>query len=404
MSTNAPALLSGRLVTPHAVIPDGAVAVDGDRIAFAGRASELPQQWRDAQPPVGWSGRHTLLPGLVDVHCHGGAGGEFGPDAASARVAVDHHHRSGTTSLLGSLVSNTHDALVGGVSTCAGLVAQGELAGIHLEGPFLSMERRGAQNPAALCDVDPGLLEALVEAAVGAGAPGAIAQMTFAPERPGAADLPGLLGSHTILGAIGHTDCDAETAWSALRAGLDAAPRGGRPLVTHVFNGMPPLHHRAPGPVSAALAAAARGEAVLEVIGDGVHLAPATVRMLFDLVGAQGIALVTDAMSASGMPDGNYTLGGQGVIVSGRTARLAEGNTIAGGVATMLDVVRWCVQSAGIALLDAVTAASSTPSQTLGLAGIGGLQAGHLADIVVVDDDLRLDAVLRRGVWLPLNT
>ncbi|MHB8188583.1 MAG: N-acetylglucosamine-6-phosphate deacetylase [Dermatophilaceae bacterium] len=404
MGSNAPALLSGRLVTPHAVIPDGAVAVDGDRIAFAGRASELPQQWRDAQPPVGWSGRHTLLPGLVDVHCHGGAGGEFGPDAASARVAVDHHHRSGTTSLLGSLVSNTHDALVGGVSTCAALVAQGELAGIHLEGPFLSMQRRGAQNPAALCDVDPGLLEALVEAAVGAGAPGAIAQMTFAPERPGAADLPGLLGSHTILGAIGHTACDAETAWAALRAGLDAAPRGGRPLVTHVFNGMPPLHHRAPGPVSAALAAAARGEAVLEVIGDGVHLAPATVRMLFDLVGAQGICLITDAMSASGMPDGNYTLGGQGVIVSGRTARLAEGNTIAGGVATMLDVVRWCVQSAGIPLLDAVTAASSTPSQTLALAGIGGLQAGNLADVVVVDDDLRLDAVLRRGVWLPLNT
>ena len=403
MRTNAGVLLTGRLVTPLAIINDGAVVVDGDRIAFAGKASELPQQWTDVQPPAGWTGRHTLLPGLVDVHCHGGAGGEFGPDAASAAVAVAHHHQSGTTSLVGSLVSNTPDALVAGVTTCAGLVAQGDLAGIHLEGPFLSMERRGAQNPAALRDVDAGLVEALAEAATAAGAPGAIAQMTFAPERPGAADLPALLGSHAIVAAVGHTACDAETAWAALRASLDAAPRGGRPLVTHVFNGMPPLHHRAPGPVSAALAAAARGEAVLEVIGDGVHLAAATVRMLFDLVGAQGIALVTDAMAASGMPDGTYTLGGQDVIVSGRTARLAEGNSIAGGVATMLDVVRWCVQSAGVPLLDAVTAASSTPSQTLALAGIGGLQPGNVADVVVVDDELSVHSVMRRGEWLTLS-
>jgi N-acetylglucosamine-6-phosphate deacetylase len=401
--THGRTLLTGRLVTPQAVVPDGVVVVDGDRIAFAGKASELPTQWTDAQPPVGWTGRHTLLPGLVDAHCHGGAGGEFGADAASAALAVDHHHRGGTTSLLGSLVSNSHDALVGGVATCAALVARGDLAGIHLEGPFLSMARRGAQNPAVLCDVDAGLLGALVEAAAGAGAPGGIAQMTFAPERPGAAGLPALLGSHAVLSAVGHTDCDAETAWAALRAGLDAAPRGGRPLVTHVFNGMPPLHHRAPGPVSACLAAAARGEAVLEVIGDGAHLAPATVRMLFDLVGAQGIALITDAMAASGMPDGTYALGGQDVIVSGRTARLAEGGSIAGGVATLLDVVRWCVQSAGVPLPDAVTAASSTPSQTLALGGVGRLEAGHVADVVVVDDELTLRAVLRRGVWLTIS-
>jgi N-acetylglucosamine-6-phosphate deacetylase len=400
VNTNGQTLLTGRLVTPKAVIPEGALLVDGERIAFAGKVSELPLKWRAAQPPEGWSGRQTLLPGLVDVHCHGGAGGEFGADAQSALLAADYHHRSGTTSLVGSLVSNSHEALTRGVATCAALVARGDLAGIHLEGPFLSMERRGAQNPAALCDVDPGLLEALAQAAAGAGAPAAIAQMTFAPERPGAADLPAVLGAHAILSAVGHTDCAAEAAWAALRAGLDAAPRGGRPLVTHVFNGMPPLHHRDPGPVSACLAAAARGEAVLEVIGDGVHLAPATVRMLFDLVGAQGICLITDAMAASGMPDGAYTLGGQDVVVSGRAARLAEGGSIAGGVATLLDVVRWCVQSAGISLLDAVTAASCTPGRTFALAGVGRLKAGDLADVVVVDDELSPAAVLRRGAWL----
>jgi len=399
-------LLTGRLVMPLAVLSDGAVVVDGERIVFAGKASGLPREWEDAQTPAGWTGRETLLPGLVDAHCHGGAGGEFGADAASAALAAGHHHRGGTTSLLGSLVSNTPEALIGGVATCGALVAAGDLAGIHLEGPFLSMERRGAQNPAALCDVDARMVDDLAAAATAAGAPGALAQMTFAPERPGAGGLPALLGAHAILSAVGHTDCDADTAWAALRAGLDAAPRGGRPLVTHVFNGMPPLHHRSPGPVSAALAAAGHGEAVLEVIGDGVHLASATVRMLFDLVGAQGICLVTDAMSASGMPEGTYTLGGRDVVVSGRTARLAGGGSIAGGVATMLDVVRWCVLSASIPLLDAVTAASSTPSQALALADIGALQAGHLADLVVVDDDLTLQAVLRRGAWLiiqPLN-
>jgi N-acetylglucosamine-6-phosphate deacetylase len=163
---------------------------------------------------------------------------------------------------------------------------------------------------------------------------------------------------------------------------------------------MPPLHHRAPGPVAACLAQAARGEAVLEVIGDGVHLAAETVRMLFDLVGPQAICLVTDAMAASGMPDGSYTLGGRDVLVADRTARLADGGSIAGGVATLLDVVRGCVNDAGIALPDAVTAASATPARTLGLTGVGSLAAGQRADVVVVDDDLPLRRVMRRGSWL----
>ena len=163
---------------------------------------------------------------------------------------------------------------------------------------------------------------------------------------------------------------------------------------------MPPLHHRAPGPVAACLAQAARGEAVLEVIGDGVHLAAETVRMLFDLVGPQAICLITDAMAASGMPDGRYTLAGQDVLVADRTARLAEGGSIAGGVATLLEVVRWCVAEAGIPLRDAVTAASLTPAQTLGLTGVGSLAAGQQADVLVVDDDLRLTRVMRRGSWL----
>ena len=395
-----PTLLTGRLVTAREVVEDGALVVDGDVIRFAGRASELPAPWQDVPVFDAGRGRHTLLPGLVDVHCHGGAGGEFGAVADSAVTAVRHHHASGTTTMLGSLVAATPDETVAGVRTCAALVAGADLAGIHLEGPFLSYERRGAQDPAALTDVDASLVEAVLLAAESAGAPGAVAQMTFAPERRGADRLPALLGGHGILPALGHTDCDAATAWASLRSALESAPRGGRPLVTHVFNGMPPLHHRAPGPVAACLAQAGRGEAVLEVIGDGVHLAAETVRMLFDLVGPQAICLVTDAMAASGMPDGRYTLGGRDVLVADRTARLADGGSIAGGVATLLDVVRWCVTEAGIPLLDAVTAASVTPAQTLGLPGVGSLAAGQQADVVVVNDDLLLTRVMRRGSWL----
>jgi N-acetylglucosamine-6-phosphate deacetylase len=131
-----------------------------------------------------------------------------------------------------------------------------------------------------------------------------------------------------------------------------------------------------------------------------VHLADETVRMLFDLVGPQAICLVTDAMAASGMPDGSYTLGGRDVRVADRTARLADGGSIAGGVATLLDVVRRSVAGAGVPLLDAVTAASLTPARTLGLTGVGSLAAGQLADVVEVDDDLHLRRVLRRGSWL----
>ena len=398
--TVPPMLLTGRLVTASTVVEDGALLVDGDAIRYAGRASELPAAWRDVPVFDAGPGRHTLLPGLVDAHCHGGAGAEFGAAADSAATAVRHHHVNGATTLLARLVSATPEQMVAGVRTCAALVAGGDLAGIHLEGPFLSHRRRGAQDPAALTDVDPSLVETVLLAAESAGAPSAVAQMTFAPERRGADRLPALLGGHGILAALGHTDCDAATAWSSLRSALDSAPRGGRPLVTHVFNGMPPLHHRAPGPVAACLAQAGRGEAVLEVIGDGVHLAAATVRMLFDLVGPQAICLVTDAMAASGMPDGSYTLGGRDVRVADRTARLADGGSIAGGVATLLEVVRWCVAEAGIPLLDAVTAASVAPARTLGLAGVGSLAAGQRADVVVVDDDLELTRVMRRGRWL----
>ena len=389
-------LLTGTVVLPSETVADGAVVVSGDRILYAGARTSLPPEHAGAAEPGDWAAGMTLLPGLVDVHCHGGSGGEFGTDTSGARTAAAHHHHAGSTTVVGSLVSASAERLLAGVRACAPLVREGGLAGLHLEGPFLSAVRCGAQNPAALVAPDLKLLDDLVLEA----GPGVIAQMTWAPELPGAEQLPGAMARLGILGAVGHTDADVRTARAALGALVEHPARGGRALVTHLFNGMPPMLSRQPGPVAAALSAAGRGEAVLEVIADGVHLDGGTVQMLFDTVGADQVALVSDCMAAAGLPEGDYTLGGLDVRVQGRDVRLVESGSLAGGVSCLLEQVHWCVTDLGVALVDAVRAASTTPARALALHDVGALEPGRHADVLVVDDDLVAQRVMRRGAWL----
>jgi N-acetylglucosamine-6-phosphate deacetylase len=388
-------LLTGTVVTPDEVVPAGAVVVDDGRIRFAGRRSAVPPQWQQAALPPAWDDGVTLLPGLVDIHCHGGDGGEFGPDRDASLRAARHHLRAGSTTLVGSLVSAPASTLVAGARVLAALVDEGDLAGVHLEGPFLSQVRCGAQDPAALVDPDAALVEQLVDAAGGG-----LAHMTFAPERPGAAALVTQLAAAGTVPSVGHTDATFAEVAAVLTTIRSLAPRGGLPLVTHLFNGMPPLLSRAPGPVGATLAAAARGEAVVEVIADGVHLDAGTVRMVHDAVGPDHLVLVSDAVSASGLPDGRYTLGGLAVAVRGSEVRLVEGGSLAGGVSTLLDQVRWCVDVVGLPLLDAVRSASRAPARALALPDVGELVEGTVADVVVTGDDLALRSVMRRGEWL----
>ena len=209
------------------------------------------------------------------------------------------------------------------------------------------------------------------------------------------------------LPSFGHTDAGAgllaEAVAEAGAALAGPGARSRRPTITHLFNGMRPLHHRDPGPVAASLSAAARGEAVVELVADGVHLAPATIRMVFDLLGPAAIALVTDAMAAAGMPDGLYPLGSVAVHVNGGVARLKAGGALAGGTAHLLDLVRTAVAS-GVSLADAVTAASATPATVLGRTDIGALETGRRADLVEVDDDLRPLRVMRAGAWVSGGT
>ncbi|GAA1400610.1 amidohydrolase family protein [Pseudonocardia kongjuensis] len=384
-------LLRGTVVTDGRTLPDTVVAITGDRIvavvpaaSWAGPPGRLP-------PPTD----RLLLPGLVDVHCHGAAGHGF-PDAtaAGALAAVAHHREHGTTTMLASLVSAPAATLADRLELLGPLVAAGELAGIHLEGPFLAVARCGAHDPAAIVPGDPVLLEKLL-----ATAGGTVASMTLAPETPRYPELLAVLAGYGALPSIGHTDADARATAAAIRRA------GGAPMsATHLFNAMPPVHHRAPGPVTACLAAAARGELVVELIADGVHLSPDTVSAVFDLIGPDRIALVTDAMAAAGMPDGRYRLGTMDVRVADRVARLAAagggtgGRAIAGGTARMIDVLRSTVTGSGVPLAAAVTAATRTPARLLGLDHeIGSLAAGHRADVLVTDPALRPAEVLRCG-------
>lgn len=377
-------VVRGTVVTGGALIPDGAVEVAGDRVVRVG-----PARPGDGPAAPGM----YVLPGLVDVHCHGGAGFGF-PEAGvdGVRAAARHHLAHGTTSLLGSLVSAPGDTLLDRVRLLAPLVDVGELAGIHLEGPFIAVAQCGAQDPGAIVAGDPELLRRLLDAGQGQ-----VRSMTLAPETPRYRELLDVMESYCVVPSLGHTDATA----AVTAAGI--AQAGERPLsATHLFNGMPPLHHRAPGPVAACLAAAGRGQLVVELVADGVHLADETVAMVFDLLGPDRIALVTDAMAAAGMDDGRYRLGALDVDVVEGVARLSGPRpALAGGTARLIDVVRRVVRHADVALPAAVTAATSTPARLLGCDDeVGDLDVGRRADLLVTDADLHPRAVMRAGRWI----
>ncbi|AOW93066.1 N-acetylglucosamine-6-phosphate deacetylase [Rhodococcus sp. WMMA185] len=382
-------ILRGKAVVGDRTIDDAVVVTERDRISWVGAADEYRGPSPLPQPTSS-----ILLPGLIDLHCHGGGGTEFSSsDAAGARHAINHHRGQGTTSQLGSLVSAREPVLLRQAEILAGLVESGELLGIHLEGPFLSRARCGAQDPDAIVPGDPGLFERVCDAARGT-----VRSMTLAPETAHFGKLLTVMRRRGVIPSLGHTDADAATTSARI---ADAA---GQPVVaTHLFNAMPPLHHRAPGAAGACLAAAGRGDMIVELIADGTHLAPETVSMVFDTVDPDQIVLVSDAMVAAGMADGDYHLGPLDVRVTQGVARLATSDgsegAIAASTARLLDVVRSTVVDSGVDLGIAVASASRVPARLLGLEfERGTLAPNHRADIVVTDHQLRLRGVVVGGM------
>ena len=377
-------VLSGaRVVTASAVLDDGWVRIDGARIAEVGSGRPGSEV---LDLGGGW-----LVPGYIDIHTHGGGGHDVARSPEDMAASVAFHLGHGTTRTLISLVTAPVGELVEQLGWIADLAdrngtdpAYGRVVGAHLEGPFLSEVRCGAQNPEFLLDPDRDVLTTLVKAARGR-----LRVTTVAPELPGALAIIGDLVSADVVAAVGHTDA----TYAQAAAGFAAGAR----LATHLFNGMRSLHHREPGPALAALDAGV----ACEVINDGEHVHPAILRLVADR-GDRALVLITDAMDAAGIGDGEYELGGQRVTVQDGAARLVRTGSLAGSTLTMDVAVRRAVVDGALSVPAAVAAASLNPARVLGIAGeCGSIAPRQAADLLHHDDGLGVLRVMTRGRWLP---
>jgi N-acetylglucosamine-6-phosphate deacetylase len=376
-------ITGGRVATPDGVLDRGWVLVENRTISGLG-VGEPPAR-PDAE--VTDASGSWVVPGFVDIHCHGGGGAAFASaDPGDVRRVVAAHTAHGTTTMLASLVTRPVPELVEQVAALADLVAEGLIAGTHLEGPFLSAARCGAHDPAILRPPDPVSVDALLSAGRGT-----IRMVTVAPELEGAVPAVKRLVDAGVLAAIGHTDALADDVVPAVDAGATVA--------THLFNGMRPMHHREPGPIGVLLD---DERVTVELICDLVHLHPTVVRLAARHAGAGRTVLITDAIAAAAAGDGVYDIGGLEVDVTDGVPTLADGGSLAGSTLTMDAAFRNLVQNCGLGVLDAVAAAATRPAELLGLGDVTGrLATGFAADVVLLDDALHPTSVMRRGEWVP---
>ncbi|MGM1058789.1 N-acetylglucosamine-6-phosphate deacetylase [Saccharothrix sp. Mg75] len=377
-------LTGGRVVTPDGVLEQGWVAVRDGLIAAVGEGA--PPDGPTTDLDGGW-----VVPGFVDIHCHGGGGEAFtSADPSRVTKAANAHRRHGTTTIVASLVSRPVPELADQVRALTELVQDGVLAGIHLEGPFLSAARCGAHDPAILCPPERGALDRLLAAGSVPTGRDAVRMITVAPELEHGVDAVRHLVEQGVLAAIGHTD--------ATEAQIRPAVEAGATVATHLFNGMRPLHHREPGPIGALLD---DERVTVELICDLVHLHPTAVRLAARHAGRDRTVLVTDAIAAAGVGDGVYDVGGLEVRVVDGVPTLAGGASLAGSTLTMDAAFRNAVTSCGLTVEEAVSATSARPARLLGLEGVTGeLRAGLAADVVVLDAELRPREVMSRGAWV----
>jgi len=332
---------------------------------------------------------YYVIPGLVDIHIHGAAGADFCDGTTEAIQKIARYLLScGVTSFLGTTMSLPENRLIDICKTARSFInarnpSQSVLRGINLEGPFLSREKKGAQNAAYIVKPDFSLYMRLYEASGEA-----IKIVAVAPEAEGGAEF---IKEAASLGSVSlaHSSADYDTAVNAFLSGADH--------VTHLFNCMSPFNHREPGIIGAAF----NSGAYVELISDGVHLHPAVVKAVFKLFGDNKVCLISDSMRACGLPEGRYDLGGQEVTVTGRTASI-ENESLAGSVTDLADCLRYAVEF-GVPLAGAVKAATINPAKSAGLdAEIGSLTVGKQADILLLGKDLVLTEVIFGGTRISL--
>lgn len=375
---------SARIVSDGHIIDDAWVRFSGGVITGRGvgapdRSASGPEE-RDRIDARG----RLLTPGFIDIHNHGGGGALYNEGAQGIAQALRVHRSHGTTRSLLSLSAAAMSGLERQLHSIAEYARTDPLIlGAHLEGPFLSQAHRGSHDPALLRLPEPEAVDRLLEAGEGF-----ISQVTLAPELPGGMEALGRFLDAGVAVAIGHTDSDYSTA----RAAFD----NGASLLTHAFNGMPGIHHRAPGPVMAAIRSP---WVVLELVNDEVHVDLEVIQLAFSAARGR-IAFITDAMAAAGHGDGEYRSGTMDVIVRDGVARLADGGAISGSTLTLDMALRNAVRS-GVPVPDAVEAVTTVPARALGVDDkLGRLDVGFSADVVLIESDFSVLSVWADGLLL----
>ncbi len=356
----------------------GVLCLCGDRIVTESSYRKAPGEELATDVSGGY-----VIPGLVDLHLHGCMGSDCCDGTANAFQAMaEYELRCGVAAIAPATMTLPERALLRICRAARGFtpVNGADFLGLYLEGPFISPAKKGAQNETFIRLPDTGLLDRLQEACGGI-----IRIAAVAPESEGA--IPFIReNSKRLRISLGHTAADYDTAKKALENGASQ--------LTHLFNAMPPLSHRAPGPIGAA---AEDASCMAELICDGAHIHPSAVRAAFALFGSRRIILISDSMRATGLGDGVYDLGGQNVAVSGGVASLKDG-TLAGSVTSLMGCLRTAVSTMGVPLADAVRCASSNPARALGVFGeYGTLAPGAYASIAILGNDLGLKAAFHRG-------
>ncbi|MFG1734900.1 N-acetylglucosamine-6-phosphate deacetylase [Paenibacillus sp. 843] len=379
-------LLYGQVLTPNGICEDGVLAIQGEGISYAGDASGLPADLKQAATEVIHQPDGYIIPGFVDIHVHGGNGEDFMDATKDVLDKITSFHSSqGTTAMLATTMTAPKAAIDHVLQEVNDYRKQDmpytRLVGVHLEGPFISPKWPGAQNPEHIVHANIDWLEEWVSTY-----PDLVRQVTLAPEREGALEAIAWLNNHGIVAALGHTDATYEEVEAAVEAGLSHG--------VHTFNAMTGLHHRKPGVVGAMLS---DDRLSCEIIADGIHVHPAAIRILARMKQDGNLILITDAMSATGMADGEYTIGDLPVVVENGIATLKSNrDSLAGSTLTMIKGFQLLVREVGLSIEQASRVGSINPATKIGIADLtGSLEAGKLADVLLLSSDLEL-----QGVWI----
>ena len=376
-------ILNGTVITPFQLLEDKVIYIRKGKIIATGDKKNM---FEPAGKEIIDAGGGFITPGFIDMHVHGGGGSDVmdGKHEAVEKVAAT-HSRFGTTAFLPTTMTMSKDKIIGSLKSINEVFVKGtrtaEILGIHLEGPYINPEKKGAQKEK---DIKKASIKEFLEFNQASG--NLIRIVTIAPEMPGMIDFIRWLYKHKIIASVGHSSATYEQVQKGIRAGLSH--------VTHTFNAMSGLNHHKPGVVGAALSSP---ELILEIIADGIHVLPPVVKILIRAKGIEKVVLITDAMRAASKPEGTYNLGGQEVTVTKGQVRLKDG-TLAGSVLTMDKAVRNMIDMVGVPLKEAIQMATINQAKCLGVENEkGSLETGKDADIVILDKKLKVKLTMVGG-------